>query len=350
MTRRTLSVDAAIVGGGISGLWLANLLVGRGLSVVICEPRGVGGVQTLASQGIVHGGNKYALQGAAPLAGALKGMPDRWRACLGGTGEIDLRGVGLLADRIDIRIGDDTIEADDLVLDVPSLVRRLARPLAHRIVATRVSPDSLVGNPSGVGRIELDACTIHARVYVLAAGAGNTTLSQQAGFPRAPLRHRPLRQTIVRLRRGVRVYAHWMSSPRDAEPTLTVTSHGSQLRIGGAVADAGANRDEAAQVVLVKDLLRQAFPSIDVESAGFETFVAARAEPASNAIRDLPDAYVVRHGNCLLCLPVKLSLAPRLGDLVLAELGNLEPAKDGWSGDPNSRVAYATSPYTRFPC
>ena len=350
MTRRRLSADVAIVGGGISGLWIANLLIQRGFSVVLCEPRGIGGVQTLASQGIVHGGTKYALDGTAPLAGALKGMPDRWRACLGGTGEIDLRGVGVLAEKVDIRIGSETAEVDDLVLDVPSLVRRLARPLAHRIVATTVLPDSLVGDGSGVERIELEDCMIHARVYVLAAGAGNTALAQRTGFPHDAMQHRPLRQTTVRLRRGVSLYSHWMSNPYDAEPTLTVTSHGSQLRIGGAVADAGANRDETVQIALVKDLLRQAFPDIDIDRAQFETFVAVRAEPASEAIRDLSDAYVARHANCLLCLPVKLSLAPRLGDRVLAELGNLVPAKDSWSGDSNNRVAYASSPYERSPC
>lgn len=350
MTRPTLSVDAAIVGGGISGLWIANLLAGRGLSVVICEPRGVGGVQTLASQGIVHGGAKYALDGTAPLAGALKEMPDRWRACLEGTGEIDLRGVGVLAESVALHRGGDTVEIDDFVLDVPSLVRRLARPITQRIVAAPVSPESLVGDGSGVARIELDACTIHARVYVLAAGAGNTTLAQQAGFHHAPMHHRPLRQTIVRPRRSARVYAHWMPSPCYAEPTLTVTSHGSVLSVGGTIADAGASRDETAQIALAKDMLRHAFPVVHVEGAAFETFVATRAEPASNAIRDIPDAYVARHGNCLLCLPVKLSLAPRLGDLALAELGDLAPAKGTWSGVPNRRVMYATSPYARSPC
>lgn len=349
MTRRSLSVDAAIVGGGISGLWLANLLAGRGLSVVICEPQGVGGVQTLASQGIVHGGAKYALDGTA-LAGALKEMPDRWRACLGGTGEIDLRGVGVLAEKVAIHVGDDTVEVDDFVLDVPSLVRRLAHPIAHRIIPTAVPVESLAGDGSGVERVDLGACAIRARVYVLAAGTGNTTLAEQVGFSHAPLRHRPLRQTIVRLDQSADVYAHWMSSPQDAEPTLTVTRHGSLLSVGGTVADGGGNRDQATQIGLVKDLLRQAFPDIDIDSARFDTFVAVRAEPASDAIRDLPDAYVARHGNCLLCLPVKLSLAPRLGDLVLAELGNLEPAMDSWSGDSNNRLAYATSPYARSPC
>ena len=350
VTRRSLSVDAAIVGGGISGLWLANLLRQRGLSVVLCEARGVGGVQTLASQGIVHGGSKYGLDGTSPLAGALREMPDRWRSCLAGTGEVDLRGVDVLSSKFDILSADGAFEVDDFVVDVPSVVRRLARSLAHRVVATTVSPNCLVANASGVERIELDTCTIHARAYVLAAGAGNTSLAQQAGFSPAALQHRPLRQTIVRLRRSISVHAHWMSGTRDAEPTLTVTSHGSLLSIGGAVADAGASRGEAAHIVLVKDLLRLAFPSIDVDGAGFETFVAVRAEPASDAIRNLPDAYVERKGNCLLCLPVKLSLAPRLGDLVSAALGALEPASDSWSGDPNSRVAYAASPYSPSPC
>ncbi len=349
MDRSTLVVDAAIVGGGIAGLWIAHLLSRRGLAVVVLEPRGVGGIQTLASQGIVHGGAKYALDGTASLAGALKEMPDRWRACLGGSGEVDLRGVGVLAEKIDIRIGDETLAVDDLVLDVPSLVRRLARPIADRIVAAPVSQDALVGDGAGIERIDLDTCSIHARVYVLAGGAGNTSLAQQAGFPDAPIRHRPLRQTIVRPRRSARVYAHWMSSRRDAEPTLTVISHGSQLSIGGTVADTGANRDEAAQIGLVKDLLRQAFPAIDVEAAGFKTFVAVRAEPATSVIRDLPDAYVARHGNCLLCLPVKLSLAPRLGDLALAELGDFRGANGTWPGGPDHGVAYATSPYARSP-
>ena len=346
MTRRTLSVDAAIVGGGISGLWLANLLDRRGLSVVVCEPNGVGGTQTLASQGIVHGGAKY---GASPLARALNEMPDRWRACLKGTGELDLTGVGVLAEKIDVHVGDETVEVDEFVLDIPSVVRRLARPIASRVVASAVLPDSLEGDGTDIERLELDTCTIHARTYLLAAGTGNQGLARQAGFSPKAIEHRPLRQTIARLGHSAGVYAHWMASPTEALPTLTVTSHDALLSVGGTVADAGAHRDEATQIAIVKDLLRQAFPDIDLETAAFETFVADRAEPASDAIRNVPDAYVARRGNCLLCLPVKLSLAPRLGDLVMAALGDVAPRGNRWRGN-SDRVVYASSPYTRAPC
>ncbi|MDE0420201.1 MAG: FAD-dependent oxidoreductase [Gammaproteobacteria bacterium] len=345
MTRRSLSVDAAIVGGGISGLWIANLLAERGLSVVVCEARGVGGEQTLASQGIVHGGVKYTLDGTAPLVSALEAMPNRWRACLGGEGEVDLRGVDVLAERVRFHRGPETLDLDDFVLDVPALVRHLAEGVAERIAALAVGPESLVPGGGGIEQIELDACTIRARVYVFAAGAGNEALAKRAGFVDVNLRHRPLRQTVVRLRRHAGIFAHWAPAC-ETEPTLTVTSHGALLSVGGKVADAGANRDEACHVRDVRALLREGFPALDLADAGFATFVAVRAEPTADAIRDIPDAFVARHGNCLTCLPVKLSLAPRLGDLVLAELDDLEPGRATWQGNPNAGPVYAPSPYS----
>lgn len=347
MTRQALSVDAAIVGAGIGGLWIANLLLGRGLSVAICEPRGVGGVQTLASQGIVHSGAKYGLDGKTSPFGALRSMPDRWRRCLRGDGEVDLRGVRVLSQTMHFRNAEATFALDEPVLDVASLVRRLAERVANRIVAEAIAPESLVVDDAGIERLDLAGCTIRARIYLFAAGAGNEVLARQAGFARTALRYRPLRQTIVRLRRGAGVYAHWAEDARETEPTLTVTTNGLVMSIGGTAADDGAQRGAANHVRLVRQLLREGFGDIDLDGAEFETFVAVRAEPDANTIRD---AFVARQGNCLLCLPVKLSLAPRLGDLVLAELGRFEPAKGAWAGDPNRRVEFATTPYTPAPC
>lgn len=349
MTRRALSVDAAIVGGGIGGLWIANLLAQRGLSVVLCEPRGVGGVQTMASQGIVHGGTKYGT-GPTPLSGALEAMPSRWRACLRGAGEIDLKGVGLLAEQVHFHVGEESRQLDDFVLDVASLVRRLAEPISNRVLAATVSPESVVPGRDGVDRIDLATHTIRARVYVLAAGAGSQALAEQVGFAHAAIRHRPLRQTIVRLRRSAGVYAHWTPSPSQVEPVLTVTSHGHLLSIGGTVADDGVFRSESDHLATVGNLLRRAFPTIDLGDAACETFVAVRAEPEEKAIRDIPDAYTARHGNCLLCLPVKLSLAPRLGDLVVSEVGDPESGRKVWLGDRESDPTFAPSPYRDHPC
>ena len=349
MDRRTLAVDAAIVGGGIAGLWSANLLAKRGLSVVVCDPNGAGGKQTLASQGIVHGGRKYALDGHAPLAGALKSMPGRWRRCLDGAGEIDLREVDVLADKIRFHRGSATFELDDFVIDVVALMRRLVEPVAGRILALAVPPESLVRADTGIERIELDVCTIRARAYLFAAGAGNEALARRVGFPRVRMQHRPLRQSVVRLGRNPGIFAHWAAG-EEVEPTLTATSPGDVLSIGGSVADAGAKCDETAHSTRVAALLREAFPTLDLDGARFETFVAVRTEPQADSIRDIPDAFVARHGNCLLCLPVKLSLAPRLGDLVLAELRDLAPAPGTWQGNQGAHTVYAPSPYSGRPC
>ena len=346
-----VSVDVAIVGGGIAGLWIANLLARRGLSVVVCEPEGLGGSQTLASQGIVHSGAKYALDGStAPLTRALKDMPPRWRACLVGRGEVDLRGVPVVAERMRLRSGntDRDAEIDDFVVDVPALVHRLAEPLTGRVVGQAVTPAAVLRGSGGVQAIELDRVTIRARAYVFAAGTGNEALARHAGFAQ-PIRTRPLRQTIVRLRQGVRLFAHWARTGA-AEPVLTVTSHGAVLSVGGRVADDGVNRSNETHIAVVKALFREAFPGIDLADAYFETFIAERAEPVAAGIRGLSDAFAARRGNCLVCLPVKLSLVPRLGDLVLRKLGALRGAAGSWTGNEQGRIDFASSPYSSPPC
>jgi glycerol-3-phosphate dehydrogenase len=88
-----------ILGGGIAGLWLLGRLRAAGYPALLVETRALGGVQTLASQGIIHGGTKYALTGHLTGASqAIAAMPGRWRACLEGNGELDLRRVRLLAE------------------------------------------------------------------------------------------------------------------------------------------------------------------------------------------------------------------------------------------------------------
>ena len=58
------TIDVLIAGGGIAGLWLLNLLTRRGYSALLLEADALGCGQTLASQGMIHGGIKYALAGA----------------------------------------------------------------------------------------------------------------------------------------------------------------------------------------------------------------------------------------------------------------------------------------------
>ena len=91
--------DIVIFGGGIAGLWLLNCLRAAGYSAALLERSALGHGQSIASQGMIHGGMKYALGGA--LTGAsesIADMPAHWQRCLRGEGDVDLRGTRVLSD------------------------------------------------------------------------------------------------------------------------------------------------------------------------------------------------------------------------------------------------------------
>ncbi|HHC74988.1 MAG TPA: FAD-dependent oxidoreductase, partial [Thiothrix sp.] len=98
-TNKPIPLDALIIGGGIAGLWLLARLKAQGWRVILCENKALGYGQTIASQGIIHGGTKYALTGQASTAAqAIADMPKRWQQALQGQGAVDLSAVKWLTD------------------------------------------------------------------------------------------------------------------------------------------------------------------------------------------------------------------------------------------------------------
>ena len=76
----SLSTDVLIVGGGVAGLWLNARLRRLGYSTLLVDKGVLGGGQSVKSQGIIHGGTKYALSGALTGASeAIADMPRRYR-------------------------------------------------------------------------------------------------------------------------------------------------------------------------------------------------------------------------------------------------------------------------------
>ena len=91
--------DIIILGGGVAGLWLLNRLRAAGYAAVLFERSALGQGQSIASQGMIHGGMKYALGGS--LSGAsesIADMPAHWQRCLRGEGDVDLRGTEVLSE------------------------------------------------------------------------------------------------------------------------------------------------------------------------------------------------------------------------------------------------------------
>ena len=97
--QQNLKIDSVIIGGGIAGAWLLRLLTQKGYNTILLEQDSLGSGQTLSSQGMIHGGLKYALSGLlSKESEAISKMPRRWTECLTSKkGEIDLRGVSILS-------------------------------------------------------------------------------------------------------------------------------------------------------------------------------------------------------------------------------------------------------------
>ncbi len=374
-----LRVDAVILGGGVAGLWLLNLLRHRGYGAVLLESRRLGGGQTALSQGIIHGGLKYALGGVLNSASeALADMPARWRACLAGTGEVDLRplrplaehlylfgpaqGLGRLAKLLASRAlrgrvapvsgaglppflqgSRASIKAwrcEDFVLDPRQLARRLAELGAPALYRSASPPDV---RPTADGlRVFAAPVTLDCERLILAAGAGNEALLQQLGWD-LPMQRRPVHQVYAtppswRPEASASpascppAFGHCIGIRSVAEPRLTLSSQPIRAvglgetpadsdwiwSLGGHLATDGVKRDARAQIAACRTELAACLPGLDWTHARFKTQMIDRAEPRQTN-RQKPDtAFAKARGACIVCWPGKLSLTPDLGDRVLA--------------------------------
>jgi len=255
-----ISTDVLIVGAGVAGLWLNARLRRQGFATVLVESASLGGGQSVKSQGIIHGGAKYALHGALTGASeAIADMPRRWREALAGTGELDLSGVRLLSDahylwspgtlagnltsffaskavrgRVDQVKGEQLPPAlqdrrfkgkvyrlAELVVDVPSVIQRLADLGGDSLLAgQKIEP--LLENDRLVG-LRVDGREIRAQRIVLSAGAGNADLLQAVGLSQPAMQRRPLHMVLVKGPSLKPLYAHCLGG--GPKPRVTVTTH-----------------------------------------------------------------------------------------------------------------------------
>lgn len=366
MTERILQRDIVILGGGIAGLWLLNRLRDAGHDAVLLEKHALGGGQTLASQGIIHGGLKYALNGVlTPAASTIAAMPARWKACLEGRGDMDLRSCRVLsphywmwsggsirsrfktflgsralrgrinhlrrADYPDVLreppVDGSVYRLSDFVIDTPSLLATLVKLWPDHIgLAGDIQLDSdrrhQIEAVRATGR-EGRPVTLRARYYILAAGAGNEELLRQTGAEQPAMQRRPLHMVTVRCDRPA--WLHVIGDDFGMTPRLTITSHPAPdgqwtWYLGGELAESGVQRSGAQQIDAARRLLRELFVSVRVDEDSWFSFPVDRAEPASQDQRRPDDAFVQMHGNVVTVWPTKLTLTPNLGDAVLSRV------------------------------
>ena len=364
------SSDIVIFGGGIAGLWLLNKLQGQGYDTILIEKSKLGGGQTLASQGIIHGGIKYALDGVlSSSSSVIADMPERWRRCLKGESDIDLRGCKILSDhyymwsdsslvsRMKTFLGSkalrgrvDALEESqypqffrsqtsgslyqlpDFVLDPGSLVETLANHHRDQLFSIDAADVKFnLGNEGEIESLDLGKADSSKRLiaqrYIFCAGEGNASLLNRIGSMAPAMQTRSLHMTIVKHNHPHSAFAHCVGNSFSAKPRLTITSHSTDQGetlwyLGGELAEQGVTRNSGQQIEAAKNLLLSLFPSIDFSEASWASFLINRAEPAIANLRRPDSAYTYASNNYFVCWPTKLTLCPHLGDELTLKLQN----------------------------
>ncbi|MQX51755.1 FAD-dependent oxidoreductase [Alcanivorax sediminis] len=375
MSNTTLKPDVLIFGGGIAGLWLINRLNAAGYQCLLLETESLGGDQTLASQGIIHGGLKYALSGSlSSESESIAAMPDRWRAAMAGNDPVDLRNLKVLSDtqhmwssgsvasrmtnffaskmlrgRIeklkrndfpsalaDKAFKGNVYKLDDLVINTESLIATLSAPVRERLLAFDPANDRLEWNEQGLASATVNGVRIEPSLTLLAAGNGNPALLAQAHkahlLEEEHSQLRPLKMLLVKHDLGHRLYAHCVGTSN--KPVLTVTTHDCPdgkvvWYLGGDLAEQGVERSDEQHLAAGRTELDKLFPWLDFSTAELATLDVVRAEPKQQSLVKPDNAYARRDKNLIITWPTKLTLAPDLGDRVMAlvEEHGLQPGE-----------------------
>ncbi|MHC5002085.1 MAG: FAD-dependent oxidoreductase [Planctomycetota bacterium] len=374
MSQGAIGLDVVIFGGGAAGLWLLDELVRRGDDVLLLEADDLGSGQTIASQGIIHGGLKYTLSGLmTPSARAIREMPLRWRRSLAGEMPPDLRhtrvrsefcylwrtaGLGsrlsMLGARVGLRVAPSTVAAaarPDVLASCPEVARieeQVIEPgsfladLADRHRAALLRIDAAHGlelvttGPGEIGTVRLinpetgAPVDLEPRAVVFTAGLGNERLRTLAGIDGPPMQRRPLHMVMLRGElpwlnghcvdgAATRVT---ITSTRDCEDRVV-------WQLGGQIAETGTEMDGQHQIDRACAELDAVLPALDRRSAEWATYEAIRAEGRTPGGRRPDHPVIERVGSTLTAWPTKLALVPRLVEEIVAALPVPEPRAPG---------------------
>ncbi|MEJ2529275.1 MAG: FAD-dependent oxidoreductase [Gammaproteobacteria bacterium] len=374
--------DITIFGGGIAGLWTLARLRQAGFSAVLFESKALGGVQTIASQGIIHGGAKYALSGNLTASARTIGeMPRVWRECLEGRGELDLRRVKVLcehqylwsttslisrmagffagkamrsrmtqvepADRPEPfqhpEFGGTLYRLEEQVLDIASLVAELARQLGEYCYRVEQDGVALELQTDGTSLIKIPRhqVELQSKRLVLTGGKGNAALLKLLGRDHPAMQLRPLHMAVVKGDLPP-MFAHCLGS--GTTPRITVTSCPTSdghmaWYLGGQVAESGVERTPSQQIAQAKQELAEVLPWIDISAANWSTLRIDRAEAkTTGGLR--PDSYNLNDSSGVITAwPTKLAFAPRLAQEIQVAL-----ERDGIRPEPGSLVGLDNLP------
>ncbi len=367
---KQLNVDIVIFGGGVAGLWLLSRLKKAGYQVLLLENEALGAGQTRYSQGIIHGGTKYALTGKLTASSeSIYDMPQIWRDCLQGQGEVDLSSVkilsehqymwstpsllsrlsGFFASRVvrgrmlavkkynypaafqNNKFKGKVYQLDEPVLDAGSIINALAKPNISNIMHIK-SIKELSETRLNVEAANGEVWDITSKKSILAAGQGNAALLQQLGHHSPEMQLRPLQMVMVRGGLPEKLYAHCLGA--SVNPRITITS-GEDTQgnivwyLGGQLAEEGVHRTKEEQISKAKKELQALMPWLDFSIMQWASIDINRAEVKQADGSRPSSSYYDEIKNVITVWPTKLALAPNLAREVLEHLEDTNITKSG---------------------
>lgn len=368
----SINVDIIIFGGGIAGLWLLNRLNNLGYSTILLESNKIGNGQTISSQGIIHGGTKYALKGKINQAlTSISNMPAIWRDCINNQGELNLQSTKILSqyqylwpasstlaafttflaskvmvNKVDVVPNNKLPDAlkhksfnakvyrlNEIVLDIPTLLHSLAHPLINQIIKIDF-PQNLKINTDKKNNIQAlqindpqssNNYTLQADLYVFTAGQFNQNLGQHANITTPPMQTRPLHMVMLRSNQLKTLYAHCID--KSSTPRLTITTHKDNndnviWYIGGAPAESGTQKDNIQQFQFIKNEINTLLPWIKTSACQWASFIINRAEPQQPKNNRPNTPFAQLNANVITAWPTKLAFAPQLASQIIQIIKN----------------------------
>ncbi len=384
-----MRLDAVIFGGGVAGLWLLDRLSRQGCHALLLEAGELGSGQTVACQGIIHGGLKYTLQGLlTPAAKSIRGMPTVWRDALLGRGTPNLTRTrirseccylwqtdslssraGMIGAQIGLQIKPETIPLDDrpeALRQVPGTVALLSEQVIcpqsfladlggqyhDRLLKIDVTKGLRfrLQSPGEIAAVELtdpqsgQALVLTPRQVVFAAGAGNAALRKLAKLDDAVMQRRPLHMVLVRGELPA-LNGHCVDG---AKTRVTITcdtdARGRMVwQIGGQLAEDGVGMAPRVLTLHAMQELESVLPGIRFDQTEWSTYKTDRAEGATSQGSRPETVQVLCAGNVTTGWPTKLALAPVLANEIagrITAMASTAPFPSAaWSAWPRPSVA-----------
>lgn len=365
-------VDLIIFGGGIAGLWTLNEASRQGYRCILLEAIELGSGQTIASQGIIHGGLKYTLQGMMTgSARWIREMPLIWRNALKGAAQPDLSDteirsnhcylwrtdsvssrLGMFGAKMGLRVAPKNLASEE----TPELLAQCPGPIAL-MEEQVISPQSLIANLSDrladqifkydpeplsfqfdegkqISSVQIpdpngDPLTIQTAAVLLTAGRGNEQLRnlarQQSNSDNSVMQKRPLHMALVR---GAlpQFNGHCVDG---AKTRITITSDtDSQGRtiwqLGGQVSEVGVKLNRVELIQHAAQELSASIPGMNLSGLEWNTYSVDRAEGATKSGLRPETPQILKEDNLLTAWPTKLALAPRLTTDIFQHLHDMK--------------------------